>query len=681
MSIQHIDADQRVFGPNASANPVEYFVNPIGIQSLVLSASELGASTNISMDTITAFSANVNLLPSPGAQPAITFPLVQGMAFITGIYNGGTPVLQTGVFFRSVTKATTSPKAGVTKYTILLEDGKTWLLYAYSPDGTGLDFTVVSNGLAQATSNFNGIIQIAKNPGGDAEAMYDAACGAYPTTATLSGGADGATGSYTLSFAKSGITNTKLAMFALPHHVESFDASTKSALTTVQLNTTTKGVATAVVADSWSLVEELPTSMGFAPWSPSIGNEQIALSAATIAQIQIVAASEVSQNMSQQTNLNSMYYSGKVSLAFLSTYNVSNHHQALAKFAGIVYTLHDLVQDAALAQAGLTNLKASFAVFASNTQQFPLVHETAWGGIVSSASYTTGDPGADFGNTYYNDHHFHYGYFIYTAAVIGYLDPTWLADNKDYVNSLVRDIANPSTEDNYFPVSRMFDWYHGHSWAHGLYETFDGKDEESSSEDSMSAYAIKMWGRTIGDANMEARGNLQLAITARALQSYFLYTSSNTIEPANFIGNKVSGILFENKIDHTTYFGTNIEYIEGIHMLPLLPSSTLTRTQEFVSEEWNTYFDNGRADTVAGGWRGILYANLAIINPVASWQFFNQSGFDASWLDGGASRTWYLALAAGMFALSCWLWSVADESYRIGRLAFSMNMKGQGIGM
>jgi endo-1,3(4)-beta-glucanase len=272
----------------------------------------------------------------------------------------------------------------------------------------------------------------------------------------------------------------------------------------------------------------------------------------------------------------------------------------------------------------------------------------AWGGVVSTASYVTGDPGVDFGNTYYNDHHFHFGYFIYAAAVIGYLDPSWLAANKGYVNTLVRDIANPSSDDNFFPIYRTFDWYHGHSWAHGLYESFDGKDEESSSEDSMSAYALKMWGRTIGDANMEARGNLQLAITARSLQSYFLYTRDNIIEPSKFIGNKVSGILFENKIDHTTYFGNNTEYIEGIHMLPLLPSSTLTRTKAFVSEEWNTYFSRGRADAIVGGWKGILYANLAIIDPVTSFNFFNAASFDMSWLDGGASKTWYLALAAGL---------------------------------
>lgn len=212
----------------------------------------------------------------------------------------------------------------------------------------------------------------------------------------------------------------------------------------------------------------------------------------------------------------------------------------------------------------------------------------------------------------------------------------------------MRDIASPSPSDSYFPVSRNFDWFNGHSWAYGLYESFDGKDQESSSEDSMSAYALKMWGRTIGDANLEARGNLQLAITARALQNYYLYTSDNTVQPANFIGNKVAGILFENKIDHTTYFGTNIEFIQGIHMLPLLPSSALTRTRTFVQQEWDTYFSNGRVDTAEGGWKGVLYANLALINPQASWQFFIQLGFDVNWLDEGASRTWYLALSAGL---------------------------------
>jgi len=83
-----------------------------------------------------------------------------------------------------------------------------------------------------------------------------------------------------------------------------------------------------------------------------------------------------------------------------------------------------------------------------------LVYDAVWKGVVSSATYTTKDPGVDFGNTFYNDHHFHYGYFVYAAAVIGYLDPPWLArgTNKAWVNTLVRDFANSVESDARFPV-------------------------------------------------------------------------------------------------------------------------------------------------------------------------------------------------------------------------------------
>jgi endo-1,3(4)-beta-glucanase len=106
--------------------------------------------------------------------------------------------------------------------------------------------------------------------------------------------------------------------------------------------------------------------------------------------------------------------------------------------------------------------------------------------------------------SYYNDHHFHYGYHILAAAYIGYLDNTWIEANRGYVNSLVRDIVSPAA-DEYFPQYRNFDWYHGHSWAHGLFPAADGKNQESSSEDVMAVYAVKMWGTVIGDADMVSR--------------------------------------------------------------------------------------------------------------------------------------------------------------------------------
>jgi len=85
-------------------------------------------------------------------------------------------------------------------------------------------------------------------------------------------------------------------------------------------------------------------------------------------------------------------------------------------------------------------------------------------------------------------------------------------------------------------------------------------------------------------------------------------------------------------------------------MIPLLPFSPLTRTKQFVKEEWDVYFAENAvapASKVAGGWKGILYANLALIDPQASFNFFSSGNFDPSSLDGGASQTWCLAFAAG----------------------------------
>jgi endo-1,3(4)-beta-glucanase len=80
---------------------------------------------------------------------------------------------------------------------------------------------------------------------------------------------------------------------------------------------------------------------------------------------------------------------------------------------------------------------------------------------------------------------------------------------------------------------------------------------------------------------MEARGNLMLAVQARTFPMYFLMENGNKIQPPQLIANKVTGILFENKVDHATYFGMNPEYIQGIHMIPQNPSSSLIRSPNF----------------------------------------------------------------------------------------------------
>lgn len=638
MAVSHIDDSQKVYGPNNDkipGSPASYYINPLGVQSLIMSAAELTSSTVLTTDSLSDMSGNANLSPSQGTSSRITFPLVQGMAFVTAVYNSLQPEIQTGVFYQSV-EALGQPKSGVYKYKLTLKDSKVWLLYAIPTLSVDPNLQLLSSTMLQGVPGWSGTIQVAKLPQGADETVFDNTSDVYPTSGAVSGYASGTTAQYSLSWTKGGMysQNSTLLMYALPHHIQSFNQDTTGKVKQIHLQTTTKGLATAVVADYWILNEQLHPTMDFAPWRPD-SNSANTLSAEVVALIQKVAPIEASQDMNAQTNLNSMYFSGK----------------GLSKFATIVYTMNDLAHQQALAATVLEKLKAAFATFVENRQVFPLYYETAWKGIVSSASYVTGDPGVDFGNSYYNDHHFHYGYFVHAAAIIGYLDPAWAQANKEYVNTLVRDVANPSTLDTYFPVFRSFDWYHGHSWAKGLFESGDGKDQESSSEDAMFAYALKMWGRTIGDASMEQRGDLMLSILARSIQSYYLMDSDNKNQPAKFIQNRAPGILFENKCDHVTYFGTNIEYVQGIQMIPALPFSTLTRTQKFVTKEWQLYFGDGSvnpAQNVQGGWRSILFGNLAIINPKAAYNFFSQNNFNSGWLDGGASLTWYLAYTAGL---------------------------------
>ena len=319
LAISHVEARQRVFGPiKPQTGGAAYFINPIGIHSVCISAQELGPDTVLTTEHPTDMSVWVSLRPNVHAVPAVQFPLVQGSAFITAIFTGARPLIQTGVFFRAVTRATHGPKPNVTKYKLHLEDGAIWLLYAHHIGGPALDLRVLNNGLAQATVPFHGTIQVAKLPmDGDqseAEAIYDMSVGAYATGITISGAVHGTRGTYTFIFHKSGIHSSPLAMFALPHHVESFDFATSARLTGLRLQTTTKGVATAVVADSWTMVEpEMPVDMGFLPWSPTLRRSVGQLSPATREFIRSIAHAEVSEDMDRQTNLDSMYFSGKVS--------------------------------------------------------------------------------------------------------------------------------------------------------------------------------------------------------------------------------------------------------------------------------------------------------------------------------------------------------------------------------
>ena len=489
MNIMHTEASQRVFGPG---NPSQYYYSPVGIVSWNMGATEFDSNMKMTLDTPTQFSINVNLKPSSGSG-LIKMPLVEGMAFITGVYSGLTPYLQTvGKAILSYQKYTS---ASSTKYKISFNDGTTWLIYAFPSSGNTFALSQSGNSLV-GNSKFTGYIQIAKIPINDntAESIYDTYAGTFVTGMSLFGSTSGSTGTYGYQFTTSGRSSTSVLHFALPHHVASFDSTTQSKATSIYLQSTTMGKMRAYTATKWTMTETLPTNILFLPGGTSVST----FSSKALSAIRAAASADVAIDVSSQTSLDSQYFAGK----------------AMAKYAEICLVASDILKDSSLTATCISKLKAAIGVFASNQQPVPLAYDTTWKGLVSTAGFS--DSGADFGNTYYNDHHYHYGYFVHAAAILGHLDPTWLTStNVDYVNSLVRDVANPSSSDPYFPVFRSFDWFAGHSWSKGLFASADGKDEESGSEDYNFAYGMKLWGIVTKNSGMYARGNIMLAVMKR----------------------------------------------------------------------------------------------------------------------------------------------------------------------
>jgi endo-1,3(4)-beta-glucanase len=77
---------------------------------------------SLTIDNPKAFSVNINFSPQAGQAPILTFSLVQGMGFVTGVYKRSTPLVESSVFFRSFSGKSILPN-GIVKYVFLLEDG------------------------------------------------------------------------------------------------------------------------------------------------------------------------------------------------------------------------------------------------------------------------------------------------------------------------------------------------------------------------------------------------------------------------------------------------------------------------------------------------------------------------------------------------------------------------------
>ena len=239
------------------------------------------------------------------------------------------------------------------------------------------------------------------------------------------------------------------------------------------------------------------------------------------------------------------------------------------------------------------------------------LYDGKWGGLVTKQGST--DSGADFGFGVYNDHHFHLGYFLYGIAVLAKIDPAWGRKYRPQAYSIMADFMTLGrhSRSNY-PRLRCFDLWKLHSWASGLTEFADGRNQESTSEAVNAYYAAALMGLAYGDTHLVATGSMLAAMEIKAAQTWWHVREGDKIYPPDFTReNRVVGVLWNNKRDGGLWFAPPDwrECRLGIQVLPLLPiTEVLFSDVGFVRDlvKW-TLPALGR-EGVGEGWKGFIYA-------------------------------------------------------------------------
>ncbi|RYG65845.1 hypothetical protein EON64_11075, partial [archaeon] len=295
------------------------------------------------------------------------------------------------------------------------------------------------------------------------------------------------------------LPTVELLMFALPHHQERMRTiiGSSNMVQNAGCMPTIHGTACPAIGGSWSLVEHLHRTSFYAFTNPQ---------QEMLGDIHEAALKDLTWRLpdNYMRGAGDTYFSGKL----------------LAKLARILLIADEVgLSQTQLFHGALQHLKEGVQVWLNGSAESPFIYDRAWGGMVTcGCNYhwdeetrigscwnrypdcpALTDPGQNFGAGFYNDHHYHYGYHIYAAAVASKFDNNWARTFHQQVLLLIRDIANPSDEDPFFPTWRHKDWYLGFSWASGIVMHLNkpfpnGRNQESVSEAIAAYEAVAMYG-------------------------------------------------------------------------------------------------------------------------------------------------------------------------------------------
>ncbi|KAK2366175.1 putative endo-1,3(4)-beta-glucanase [Trifolium repens] len=542
----------------------------------------------------------------------LSFFLVRGSPFLTVSVTKPTPLSISTI--HAIISFTSNDN--LTKFTFHLNNDQMWILYASSP-------IKLSHELSEITSEaFSGIIRIALSPDSNSknEDILDKFNSCYPLSGTS---VIKKPFSVEYKFEKKG--SGDLLMLAHPLHLQLL--SKKDSNVTVLDDFKYKSIdgdLVGVIGHSWLLKTD-PVSV---TWHSSKGVKEESHD-------KIVSSllKDVENLKSSPITTASSYFYGKLIARAARLALIAEEVNYLDAIPSVKKYLKESIEPW---------LDGTF-----NGNGF--LYDKKWGGIITKQGST--DTGADFGFGIYNDHHYHLGYFLYGIAVLAKIDPIWGKKYKSQAYSLLEDFMNlnTSTNSNYTRL-RCFDRYKLHSWAGGLTEFADGRNQESTSEAVNAYYSAALVGMVYNDAELAGNASTLTSLEILAAKMWWHVKEGGNLYEEDFTKeNRMMGVLWSNKRDSGLWFAPPAwkECRLGIQLLPLLPiSEVLFSNVDYVKElvEWTLPALN--REGVGEGWKGFVYALQGIYD--------NESGLknmkELNGFDDGNSLTnllWWIHSRSG----------------------------------
>jgi len=191
-------------------------------------------------------------------------------------------------------------------------------------------------------------------------------------------------------------------------------------------------------------------------------------------------------------------------------------------------------------------------------------YKAPWNGIVGFNS--------SYGSEKFTDNHFHYGYLVYSAAILAMRDASFREGYSELITKIARQYANWERDHPEFPYLRTFEPWVGHSYAGGLSSHSDGNNQESSSEAMQSWVGLFLLGSVLGDDDMRDCGAMGYAVESEAVQEYWNDTYGwNDPEAANYpeiYKPTIVSVVRDRDIGAWTWFSGDPLHIYGIQWLP-----------------------------------------------------------------------------------------------------------------